>query len=329
MNQTIDSLSSAIHHRAFQGASLLVFNSFSWYFPLFVLFSDTLNSLSLPYSTLISIFGLHYGSVAVSAFLGNYLSEKIGRNKLLSAWIILGVISSILLLTLSHASIEIISIISILLGVSLGLGFPSCLEYLGDSISANRKGLIGGFIFALTFVAIMTLGFFSFTIGFAASILLFTGWRLLGLVLFLTLKTPNNLSQMKITYSKILQEKTIILYLLPWSIFCIINFIQVPVFDSQLQQRWGFGTTDLSYIISLGEFGIGAVSMIVSGYLSDKIGRKRLIIAAFAMVGVGYTLLSFAYQNLFVFYCYVVLDGIAWGIFFLMFLLVVWGDLLT
>ena len=67
--------------------------------------------------------------------------------------------------------------------------------------------------------------------------------------------------------------------------------------------------------------------MLIGGYLSDRFGRKRLIIVAYAMVGVGYALLSFASQNRLVFYSYVLLDGIAWGIFFLMFLLVVWGDL--
>ena len=67
--------------------------------------------------------------------------------------------------------------------------------------------------------------------------------------------------------------------------------------------------------------------MVVSGYLSDRIGRKRLIIIAYAMVGVGYALLSVASQNQVIFYSYVLLDGIAWGIFFLMFLLVIWGDL--
>ncbi len=62
--------------------------------------------------------------------------------------------------------------------------------------------------------------------------------------------------------------------------------------------------------------------MLVVGLLSDRIGRKRLVILAYALVGVGYALLSFASDNILVFYSYVLLDGIAWGIFFLMFLLI-------
>lgn len=80
-------------------------------------------------------------------------------------------------------------------------------------------------------------------------------------------------------------------------------------------------------MIGFAEFGIGGISMLIGGFLSDRIGRKRLIIAAYAMMGVGYAMLSFASQNKLVFYSYIALDGTAWGIFFLMFLLLIWGDL--
>jgi MFS family permease len=325
MNEAISSLSNAIRQKGFQAASVLVFNSFSWYFPLFVLFTDTLNQLNLGYGTLIMIFGFHYISIAGSAFLGNYLVEKIGRNKLLSLWVILGVCSSAFMLTLSFSNVLVICAISILLGVSLGLGFPSCLAYFGDNITPNRRGLIGGVTFAFTFVAIMIVGFLTIATDLTTSAIGFTIWRLIGLLLFALFKTEENLTQTKVAYFKIIREKSFLFYFVPWSIFCVVNFFQSPFFDTQLQLQ--YMGTNLSYAISLGEFGIGGLSMLVTGYLSDRIGRKRLIISAFAMVGVGSALLSVASQSQIVFYLYILLDGIAWGIFFLMFLLVIWGDL--
>jgi len=327
MNKAFSSLGNAIHQKGFQASSLLVFNSFSWYFPLFVLFTDTLNQLDLGYGALITIFGFHYMSLAGSAFLGNYLSEKIGRNKLLSIWVILGVCSSAFMITMSFSNILLFFAISILLGVSLGLGFPSCLAYFGDNIALNRKGLIGGATFAFTFIAIMIVGFLTITTDLTTAAIGFAIWRLIGLLFFVLLKTEENLIENKIAYFKIIQEKSVLFYLIPWSIFCVINFFQVPFFDTQLQEQYiGIGT-DLSYVISLGELGIGGVAMLIIGYLSDRIGRKRLIIAAFTMVGVGFALLSLASQSQAIFYLYVLLDGVAWGTFFLMFLLVVWGDL--
>jgi len=324
MTKTISSLHDAIRQRGFQAALVLIFNSFSWYFPLFILFTNQLNQLQLGYSQLIIIYGFHYAAVASSAFLGNRLGEKIGRNKLLSIWIILGVFSTALLL-LSSSNIPVICAISILLGVSLGLGFPSCLAYFEDNLTSERKGMIGGVTFACTFVAITIVGVLTTITNFTTSIVGLSLWRLIGLLFFLFLKTDGNYTQTKVSYLNIFRERSFLLYFVPWTIFCVINFFQAPFFDTQLQRQ--YMDTNLSYMISLGEFGIGAISMVIGGYLSDKIGRKRLIIAAYALVGVGYALLSFASSSKLVFYSYVLLDGIAWGIFFLMFFLIVWGDL--
>ena len=52
-----------------------------------------------------------------------------------------------------------------------------------------------------------------------------------------------------------------------------------------------------------------------------------MIILAYVMVGIGYAVLSFSYSSVFALYLYVLLDGVAWGIFALMFFLIIWGDL--
>jgi len=325
MTETIPILREILRQKGFRSALILIFNSLSWYFPLFFLFTDALNQLQLGYTQTIIIFGFHYLAVASSAFLGNHIAEKIGRNKLLALWIMLGVFASVFLLFLSVSNLPVIYAVSILLGFSLGLGFPSCLAYFGENSSAQRKGLIGGIAFALIFLAITFVGVLSTVTDFTISIIGFSLWRFVGLVLFSFSKTEESHIQTKISYTNIIRERSFLLYFLPWLIFCVVNFIQTPFFDTQLQQQ--YMGSNLSYMISLGEFGIGAVSMLICGYLADRFGRKRLIIAAFGMMGVGYALLSFASQNPLVFYSYVVLDGTAWGIFFLMFLLLIWEDL--
>ena len=325
MTKTIHTLQDIIRQKGFQAASVLIFNSISWYFLLFIFLTDAINQLHLAYTSLLIIFGLHYAAIAGSAFLGNRLVEKIGRNNLLSLWMILGVCASALMIFLSSSALPVICAVSLLLGLSLGLGFPSCLAFFGDNLTTERRGLIGGVTFALTFVAITLAGFLSTLTNFTTIVIGLSLWRFLGLLFFLFLKTDENYAQTKIPYSSIIREKSFLLYFIPWIIFCVVNFFQAPFFDTRLQQQY-IGT-NLSYIISLGEFGIGGISMLVGGYLSDHIGRKRVIIAAYALVGVGYALLSFASQNRLVFYSYILLDGIAWGMFFLMFILVIWGDL--
>jgi MFS family permease len=325
MTKTISVVGNVLRKKGFQATLVLIFNSFSWYFPMFVLFTDTIDKLQLGYSPSLLIFGLHYAAIASSAFLGNYLVGKIGRNKLLAFWIVLGICTTGSMLLISFTDVAAACTISFLLGVSLGLGFPSCLAYFGDNSTTERRGLIGGITFSITFVAIALVGFLTTLTDFTTSIMAFTLWRLIGLLFFLYLKTEEKNTQTKVSYFNIVREKSFLLYFVPWTIFCVVNFVQAPFFDTQLQQQ--YMGTNVSYMISLGEFGIGGISMLISGYLSDRIGRKRLIIAAFGMVGIGYALLSFASASQLVFYSYILLDGIAWGIFFLMFLLVIWGDL--
>jgi MFS family permease len=329
MTKPVSSIANSFRQKGFQAAFVLVFNSFSWYFPLFVLFADSIDKLQLSYIPLITVFGFHYLAIAGSAFLGNKLAEKIGHNRLLLLWIGSGVLSSALLFLINFSSLVAISISSISLGISLGLGFPSCLSYFGDNSPSDRRGLVGGVAFAFTFMAIAVAGFLSTLSSFEISILGFAVWRLAGLFSFFILKTEQSGVQKKVPYLTIVRERPFLLYFVPWIMFCVVNFFQAPFFDTELQRQYLMinPETNLRYMISLGEFGIGGVSMLVAGFLSDRFGRKRLIIAAYAMVGIGYALLSFASENQFVFYAYVLLDGIAWGIFFLMFLLIVWGDL--
>ena len=64
----------------------------------------------------------------------------------------------------------------------------------------------------------------------------------------------------------------------------------------------------------------------VRGFIADKWGRKRLIIVGFIVLGIGYAVIGLT-TNVYGSIIYTVLDGIAWGIFFVLFLLTLWGDL--
>jgi MFS family permease len=75
------------------------------------------------------------------------------------------------------------------------------------------------------------------------------------------------------------------------------------------------------------EFGIASVAALIGGYFADVIGRKRVVILGYILLGIGYAVLSILPTGNISIGIYTVFDGIAWGLFFLVFLLVVWGDL--
>ena len=75
--------------------------------------------------------------------------------------------------------------------------------------------------------------------------------------------------------------------------------------------------------ISLYENILIAVFAVITGILADRSGRKRLAIAGFAALGIGYAALGL-FQG---WYVYIIADGVAWGIFYVLFLFTIWGDL--
>jgi MFS family permease len=304
-----------------------IFNSFSWYFPLYIFFVNILDSLPIEYNTLLLIYFVHYMTIVISALFGNFLASKLKRRNLLSLWMLIGTIVSLSMLLMKSGEIGWIYFISIFLGFSLGLGFPSCLAYFADNTNVEHRGSFGGILYFLASMGMAVIGFSTTLLDFFVAVLLFTIWRAIGLVAFL-LSKPKNEQKAEIadvSYGAILHERAFIVYFIPWTMFCLINFLEIPFFDVPLQQY--FLGTNLRYLISIGEFGIGGLSALIGGLLSDKIGRKRMIISAFIMVGIGYAVLSLSFSSPIVLYFYVLLDGVAWGIFALMFYLIIWGDL--
>ena len=73
-----------------------------------------------------------------------------------------------------------------------------------------------------------------------------------------------------------------------------------------------------------------ALVAVISGFVADKWGRKRLTIIGFVMLGIGYAVIglsSIAHIRFLGSIIYTVTDGIAWGIFYVLFLFTLWGDL--
>ncbi|MEM5868163.1 MAG: MFS transporter [Candidatus Aenigmatarchaeota archaeon] len=72
---------------------------------------------------------------------------------------------------------------------------------------------------------------------------------------------------------------------------------------------------------------IAGVSTVIAGFVADKIGRKRTLLAGFILYGIGYAVLGINPFNVYTWYLYTFIDGVAWGIFFVVFVFTIWGDL--
>jgi MFS family permease len=72
---------------------------------------------------------------------------------------------------------------------------------------------------------------------------------------------------------------------------------------------------------------IGSISAIISGVLADFMGRKRVVIYGFVLLGLSFAPLGIAPTIEASKYFYIIVDAIGGGILWTLFILTIWGDL--
>jgi len=298
---------------------ILLSNAFTWYYmTLMVMENIPLNLGSL--SAFRTVF---YLATIGSSLAGAVLSGKVRRLHLIYFWMTLGTIISFMPSSIYNVTIGHLSIIFILLGISFGIGMPSCLAYLADNTSVENRGRISALIFLfINFIASpLTIIFTAFDLTMNSIIL--AVWRGIGLAIFAFLKpkerNPTE-TRKHVSFSSVLQNKSFTLYLIPWSMFSIIDTLEKAL----LKDFVGADFYRLTFTVSPV---IASFSILLGGLLSDRIGRKRVVIYGFVSLGVAYAIIGMAPMLIIAWYFYLAIDAIATGILWITFILILWGDL--
>ena len=310
-----------ISRREFFAIFILLFNVFTWWSITQIMIQKVLSNLNMTdIQNLIWI--AYYATVLGSSIVGSILSDKIERISFFYLWMILGVIASLLpVLSVNITTIYVFAI-CFSLGFSFGLGMPSCLAYFADFTSVENRGRLSGVIFlAINFSAVFAVLFKMFDLPVTSMISAI--WRGLGLLTFFLLRPEEKIdveTGKRRSFISILSDKRFILYLLPWLMFCLVNRLEEPFLRHYLEPAfYDFLGMMESIIVGLFTF--------IGGMLSDWIGRKRMVIYGFVSLGLAYGVIGIAPSFMYSWYFYGIIDGIAGGIFMVVFILIVWGDL--
>jgi len=283
--------------------------------------NGVLSDLNITYTQNLIIWAVHYTTIIGSGIAGSILSKKIGRLNFLYLWMIFGVTSSLLLVPLNNFTVIYVLTISILLGISVGLGMPSSLAYFADCTSVENRGKVGGIILLFTNLSAPLFVISLMPFNLMVKLIVFAIWRGFGLIIFF-LKPEEKISseiKRKTSFISIFHNKSFILYFIAFSMFHLIDRFEAPIL------RNFFGDF-YSFMLIVNPI-IGSLSAFIAGLLSDWIGRKRVILYGFVTYGIAYAIIGIAPTVLFSRYFFAVVVSMSIGILWVTSILILWGDL--
>ena len=319
LKMTLEKRISRDRRLALQSA-FLVANTFIWYFLAITIVRDIITNLNTSFQQELLLWGIHFGTLVISLIGGVLLVNKLGRRNLFVLWTLIGVISPIALLALDVAQTPVTVLVCVIFGVSAGLGMPNSMEYFKRSTNAANRGRYGGLVMLVSGLGFFVLG--TVASGLVLSAFVLIAWRLFGLIGLLVAKpfAEHNEKSVAVSYRSILSRRSFILYIVPWLMFSLVNYLSNPIEYSIVGE---------STLVSLNIIGnaILGVSAIAAGFLMDYVGRKPAAIAGFVLLGLSYAVLGIYPQEIVSWYFYTILYGMAWGIFIVLFIVSIWGDL--
>jgi MFS family permease len=301
---------------------VLLVNAFAWFYMAPIMIDGILEGINVTDTQGIIVQSVYYSGIVISSIIGSILANKINRLKFIYAWTVMGIAASVVPILFSSFIWIDCLIISIFLGASFGLGIPSCLSYFADVTQVENRGRISGIILLTANMAAPILAIAFSGLDLTTALIVFAGWRSLGLIVFfLQPNEKNSSSERKLgeSFSGIIKDKTFGFYLLAWIMFCLVDRIGGPLVIDSLG--------DVSEIMIITSPIIASITALIAGIVADWIGRKKIVLYGFISLGIAYALVGIILGEPLVNYFFVVINGITAGLLFVTFILILWGDM--
>jgi MFS family permease len=299
----------------------LISNAFIWYFYAFDFLLNNLLNTSAQYT--LAILGLNFLGIVVSALSSTFIINKYhSRIRFLFLWTIAGILLSFIPLIIDTLPFAGLLAVSLIFGLYFGIGMPICMGYFAAVTKNDNRARLGGVVFLSIGIGFFLISRVEYTDALLTSVILGV-WRIIGLVPFALKPEEKRVdAKEKISYSAILKDKPTLFYFVPWLMFLLINNLTFSINSNTFDP-------DLVRYSSMIENVLAGIFAVIFGFMADKVGRKRLAITGFVLLGLGYGVLAFLQDinaNL-GWTFYTITDGVAWGAFYTIFLVAIWGDL--
>ena len=301
---------------------ILVSFSFSWLFMFFNRFLAIFRPYIPDLGVLYNGYFLFLGIAAFSAIVGSLISERTNRRRLLVSWIFVGLISNISVLFTQEFGLVYFYLVSAILGISIGFGFPSCLAFLADCTKVGERARVTGIVIFLTLVIAMFLFIVASTLNYGLGlVILLSAVKGTSLLAVISDDFERKESERVRSWKNIFTSQDFVLYLFPWLMFSFAGSINNLMFAELASAEY----TSVETIADVLHYLTWAVFGFVSGVMADRIGRKQPLIVGLTLLGISYAVFGFITTPA-TFILYQVLSGVAWGFLFTVYITLL-GDL--
>ena len=308
-----------ISFRKFVTVTLLFANNLVWFYIFHSYLLDMLlrsPEIDLTYTFLGKM--LFYSLAVVSGIIGSLISEKVQRRKFLLFWLILGLLTTASLAFFSGLEFSMLS--SALLGISFGLGIPTCQAFLTESTVIEERGRIAGIVCFTTFTLVVLILLISQILAFGLLELVFVCVALKVASFLALIIDPCSREEGPIKpWITMIASRDFAYYLFPWLMFHLANGILL----------FGSFSSEFEHVMTMGrvfEYLGTIITALIAGFMADYFGRKWPILIGLVMLGVTYALFGLVASPE-TYFISMAVEGIAWGLVAVVYMQVVLGDL--
>jgi len=298
---------------------VLLINTFTWYYSTLTQIDSILANPGL--SPVLWV--VYYSAVAISSVIGAVAFQgRANRILFLYLWMIIGAFSSIVPVFLFDITVVNASLVLVLLGFAFGFGMPSSLGYFADCTTVQNRGRLSGITFLVTNVSVIPIVVLSTQLGLPAYSLTAAAWRAVGFLIFYALR-PKEKTSLEVrktaAFRRVFNDRVFVLYVIPWFLFAFVDRVETPLLGT-------VGRDFYNEILVLRPV-IAGISALAGGLIADTIGRKRIVIYGFIALGLSYGAIGIAPASAIAWYFFKLVESVAAGILWVMFILTLWGDL--
>jgi MFS family permease len=304
--------------REFMPAITVTSGTLAWFFVFQLNINSIFKSIITDTSWILTAQFLFYSAGIISAIIGSLISKKINNRRFLLSWIIVGLLSMLSLVFFGGLAFALI--VSVFLGVSFGLGLPTSMAWVANSVAIDKRGRVAGITILITFImAFITLGLYRVIGGGIITLVVLAAViRSVSCLGFIKTENPIDTKKAKTDFSKS-QLREFSFYIIPWLIFTISSGLAWNLVPDLPEYTFYI---NLGYVV---RFILIAFFGFVWGIVADRKGRKGPVVIGLVLLGISYFLLGFV-ESPYSVLAYLSLAGVAWGSFFTMYLIIP-GDL--